>query len=103
MAVKNPVLIYSSQLLNLADQHTLFFHFLASSGQQLFKTNTPILIESKFNCHFDLVIDLEIQRKHKEINWLVMALSIKFSHHPRRENFKPKCLIGVIFCFKRAN
>ena len=71
--VKNPVLVHSSVLLNLADQHALFFHVLASSGQQLFKTNTPIRIESKFKCHFDLVIDLKIQRKHKEINYLVMT------------------------------
>ena len=71
--VKNPVLVRSSVLLNLADQHALFFLFLACSGQQLFKTNTPIRIESKFKCHFDLVIDLEIQRKHKEINCLVVT------------------------------
>ena len=71
--VKNPVLVHSSVLLNLADRHALFFHFLASSGQQLFKTNSLIRIESKFNCHFDLVIDLEIQRKHKEINCLVVT------------------------------
>ena len=70
--VKNPVLIHSSLLLNLAGRHAFFFRFLASSGQQLFKTNSLIRIESKFHCHFDLVIDLEIQRKHKEINWLVM-------------------------------
>ena len=71
--VKNPVLVHSSVLLNLADQHALFFHFLTSSGHQLFKTNNPNRIESKFNCHFDIVIDLEIQRKHKEINYLVVT------------------------------
>ena len=73
MHVKNPVFVHGSVALNLADQHTLLFHFLASSGQQLFKTNTPMRIESKFKCHFDLVIDLEIQRKHKEINCLVVT------------------------------
>ena len=71
--VKNPVLVHSSVLLNLADQHALFFHFLTSSGHQLFKTNNPNRIESKFNCHFDIVIDIEIQRKHKEINYLVVT------------------------------
>ena len=71
--VKNPVLIHSSLLLNLAGRHAFFFRFLASSGQQLFKTNSLIRIESKFHCHFDLVIDLEIQRKHKEISCLVMT------------------------------
>ena len=71
--VKNPVLVHSYVLLNLAGRHPLFFHFLASSGQHLFKTNSLIRIESKFNCHFDLVIDLEIQRKHKEISCLVMT------------------------------
>ena len=75
MHVKNPVFVHGSVALNLADQHTLLFHFLASSGQQLFRTNTPMRIESKFKCHFDLVIDLEIQRKHKEINYLVMISS----------------------------
>ena len=39
--VKNPVLVHSSVLLNLADQHRLFFQFLASSGQQPFKTTIP--------------------------------------------------------------
>ena len=73
MHVKNPVFFHGSVALNLADQHTLLFHFLASSGQQLFRTNTPMPIESKFKCHFDLVIDLEIQRKHKEINCLVVT------------------------------
>ena len=73
MHVKNPVFVHGSVALNLADQHTLLFHFLASSGQQLFRTNTPMPIESKFKCHFDLVIDLEIQRKHKEISCLVMT------------------------------
>ena len=73
MHVKNPVLVHNSVLRNKADQHTHFFHFLTSSGQQLFRTNTPIRIESKFKCHFDLVIDLEIQRKHKEINYLFMT------------------------------
>ena len=71
--VKNPVLVHSSVLLNLAGKHPLFFHVLASSGQQLLKTHSLIRIESKFNCRFDLVIDLEIQRKHKEMNCLVMT------------------------------
>ena len=73
MHVKFDHILQDAVAPNLADQHTLLFHFLASSGQQLFKTNTPIRIESKFKCHFDLVIDLEIQRKHKEINCLVVT------------------------------
>ena len=71
--VKNPVLIHSSLLLNLAGRHAFFFRFLASSGQQLFKTNSLIRIESKFNCHFDIFMDLEIQIKHKEKNLWVLT------------------------------
>ena len=71
--LKNPVLVHGSVLLKQTDQHTLFFHFLASSRQQLFKSNTPIQIESKFNGNFYPDIDLEILRKHKEQNYLVMT------------------------------